>query len=78
MVFHTIKCDDDGYVWNLAYGANMNLKALTNRRKIKYVFGCIWCDGVWFVDGRSLVYGDISIDSTGLVNIDIHNVLILL
>lgn len=31
-----------------------------------------------FVDGRSLVYGDISIDSTGLVNIDIHNVLILL
>jgi len=34
-MFDTIKHDDDGCVWNLAYGANMNVYTLTTRRKIK-------------------------------------------
>ena len=31
------KYDEDGCVWNFAYGSNMNRKVLVNRRKITYV-----------------------------------------
>jgi len=35
MVLNTIKYDEDGCVWNFAYGSNMNVNTLTKRRKIK-------------------------------------------